>query len=283
MITSTAFDFPDINKSFIGAISLNDVCYNYIRILNDTKIFYNNQYANKLLEFVNIDDKIHLLEDEFREYKEFLRQWEKENGVHVKLKRRKKDFISFNAKIRLFLSESKDLNAIRDLIGIRLILCTDQYDTIETQKLCYKLMNDTLLFFTFKRHCLLLKAEDRLGKPLTPNSDIAKKIFIYDKSELLSEFEDKVKNYVLKPKDIGYQGLHGYVKTPAGLVFEIQIRTVAMDLYDEAIHEKHKLTRYAESKIELNCDAIKLPGIVFNEDHNLVYDIIGLFESIDPF
>lgn len=282
MTNKATLNFPDINQAFIGATSSYDVCYNYINILNKIGKSYDAQYASKLLEFITIDDEIHFLEDELFEYKRFLEKWSKENGVKVEIKIRKKDFIKFNAKIRLFLLEDRDLNTIRDLLGIRLILCTSRYDTIKTQKLSYQLMNDTLCFFNLKRHCLLLKADGRLGKPLNSNSEIAKKIFIYDKDELLPELKDKVKNYVLWPKDNGYQGLHSYIQTPSGLVFEIQVRTKAMDLYAESIHGNHNLTRYSDSKIDLSPELVQnFPNMVSSDENYDFYQTVETFNSIN--
>lgn len=278
---NTSLNFPDINQAFVGATSLSEVCYNYIDILSATYDIFLNQYSNKLLEFIDIDSKIPILEEEFHEFKLFLLSWSKQNNVKVHIKTRRKSWIGFNAKIRLFLSHNEDLNAIRDLLGFRLILCTNEKDSSESVKLCYKLMNDILIFFATKRKSLLLNAEKKLGKPLDPNSEIAKKIFIYSKNELFSELECKVKNYVVLPKYNGYQGLHGYVKTPSGLVFEIQVRTLAMQLFDESIHEAHKAERYSKTKIELNYSLINLPGVLFDSDNRVVCDFIGLVKSVD--
>ena len=278
---NTTLDFPDINKAFIGATSLSEVCYNYIDILSTTYDIFLNQYSNKLLEFIDIDSKIPILEEEFHEFKLFLLRWSKQNNVKVHIKTRRKSWIGFNAKIRLFLSHNEDLNAVRDLLGFRLILCTNAQDSSESVKLCYQLMKDVLIFFATKRKSLLLNAEKKLGNPLDPNSEVAKKIFLYSKNDLPPELEPKVKNYIALPKDNGYQGLHGYVKTPSGLVFEIQVRTLAMELFDQSIHETHKTERYSKTKINLDYSIVNIPGVVFDSDNNLICDLIGLVNSID--
>lgn len=275
--------FPDINDSFIGASNLNIVCSNYIGILNRTEDFYFSQYANKLLEFIDSNKKISSLEKEFHEIKIFLRNWSKSNSVKLSITSRKKAFIRFNSKIRLFLSDGLDLNGIRDVLGFKLVLFTSKSDSLETQELAYKLMNDLLIFFSIQRKSLLLNAEDRMGEALQPDSEIAKRIFVYDKSLLRPEFKSKVKNYVQYPKDTGYQGLHAYIKTPTSLVFEIQVKTLAMDIFADSIHEIHKKQRYANFKIPLDYSKIQLPGVIFDENDYLISDKCGLLNSVDPF
>ena len=275
--------FPDINDSFIGASNLNIVCSNYIGILNRTEDFYFSQYANKLLEFIDSNKKISSLEKEFHEIKIFLRNWSKSNSVKLSITSRKKAFIRFNSKIRLFLSDDLDLNGIRDVLGFKLVLFTSKSDSLETQELAYKLMNDLLIFFSIQRKSLLLNAEDRIGETLQPDSEIAKRIFVYNKSLLRPEFESKVKNYVQYPKDTGYQGLHAYIKTPTSLVFEVQIKTLAMDIFADSIHEIHKKQRYANFKIPLDYSKIQLPGVIFDENDYLISDKCGLLNSVDPF
>lgn len=283
MQKETTLNFPDINEAFIGNTTLNGVCRKYVDILNSTNTFYNNQYANKLLEFLEIDHKINLLELEFRQFKSFLRKWSKANNVKLKLLVRKKHFIGFNSKIRMFLIEHDDLENIRDLLGFRVILLTDKLDSIESHRLHYKLMNECLLYFISKRNALLLNAGKNSGKPLKPDSKMAKQIFIYNNSELLLEFRNKVKNYSLQPKFPGYQGLHAHLKTLSGLIIELQIRTMAMDLFAESIHEQYKKERYSNFEINLDYEKINLPGLIFDENFYLVKDYVGLFTSVDPF
>lgn len=283
MTKETTMSFPDINEAFIGTTDLNLVCSNYINILNRTGNFYCNQYGNKLLEFNDSDDKFSVLEIEHHELKNFLNEWSKKYSVKLMIFLRKKNFIGYNSKIRLFLSNGFDLSAIRDLFGFKIVLCTYSKDNIDTQKLCYQLMNDLLIFFSTKRKCLLLNADSRLGEPLNPNSETAKKIFVCNESFLQPEFEIKVKNYVLFPKNTGYQGLHAYIRTPDGMVFEIQVKTLSMEIFDEAIHEEHKKQRYANFKIALDYSKINISGVVFDENNYLICDFAGLLTSVNPF
>lgn len=276
-------DFPDINNAFIRALNLNTVCLNYVTILKRSENSDCHKYSEKLMEFIKSDKQIIVLEEEFHEIKRFLRNWSKYNSTQLSIRSRKKAFIGFNSKIRLFLSNNYDLNAIRDLLGFKIVLFTSKEDNLKSQKLAYKLMNDLLHFFLVQRKATLLTAESRLGEPLQENSETAKKIFVYNKSFLNPEFESKVKNYVMHPKDTGYQGLHAYVKTSAGLVFEVQVKTLAMDIYGESIHKMHKKQRYANFKIPLDYEKIKIPGVAFDSNNYLLSDKCGLLTSVNPF
>ena len=111
-------NFPDINQAIEGANSVNEICTNYINILNSTGNLFHHIYANKLMEYLEIDEKIPLFEDEFHIFKKFLREWTQKNKVNIFIKTRKKDFIGFNEKIRLHYP---DTDGINDLIGFRLI------------------------------------------------------------------------------------------------------------------------------------------------------------------
>ena len=268
------YNFPDINQAIEGANSVNEICVNYINILNSTGNLFHHIYANKLSEYLEIDEKIPLFEDEFHIFKKFLREWTQRNNVNIFIKTRKKDFIGFNEKIRLHYP---DTDGINDLIGFRLILKTFEKDTIESVRLCYQLLNDLIKFFVIERKCLFLKANAlrNVGNPNIPD------IIIPYCSNILEGFEDNVKDYIKNPKNTGYQSLHCCIQTPSNLVFEVQIRTFAMDL--RADHQMYKNAKYSNSHIDLDYSNISLPGIAFDENNELLFDNSGLLRSSDIF
>lgn len=275
--------FPDINEAFKGKTSLGSICYDYVDILNDTKIYHNNLYANKLLYFNAIEDKLEHLKEEIDAFQTWIDHWCKKHNCEVIFMIRRKGFIEFNKKIRLFLLDGLDLDLIRDLLGIRIILCTDKVDTLASIRLNYSFMNDAIKFFTIERKCLFLDAEPKSGKSLNKFSDIASQIYIPETSYLEPQFQPKVKDYVLDPKEDGYQSLHAYVKTMDGFTFELQVRTYAMHIWAGLYHSIHKAERYSDTNINLNLENIILQGVSFNTDGNLLEDDIGLFNGIDPF
>lgn len=277
-------DFPDINRAFLGASETYEVCSNFIELLNATGNIQDILYANKLLEYLEINKMIPALSDEFHEFKNHLREWTKTNGLKLFVLRRKKDFIGFNAKIRLFLLNGKNPNDIHDLIGFRIVLLTPKKDTPETVKLCYEVLNEAIRFFAIKRKCLFLDAEPILEPG---NIEELEDIIIPSESNLiLPGFENKVKDYIKEPKRNGYQSLHCCIKTPSQLIFEIQIRTYEMDNraeFGSSMHKNHKSERYEGVNIDLDYSKINLRGICFDNGGNLVSDLSGLLKSIDPF
>ena len=62
-------DFPDINRAFLGASETYEVCSNFIELLNATGNIEDILYANKLLEYLEINKMIPALSDEFHEFK----------------------------------------------------------------------------------------------------------------------------------------------------------------------------------------------------------------------
>ena len=275
--------FPDINEAFKGKTSLGDACYDYVDILNDTKIYHNNLYANKLLYFNAIEDKLERLKEEIEAFQAWIDDWCKKHNCEVIFMIRRKGFIEFNKKIRLFLLDGLDLDLIRDLLGIRIILCTDKVDTLASIRLNYSFMNDSIKFFAIVQKCLCLYTEPKSGKSLNKFSDIASQIYIPETSYLEPLFQSKVKDYVLDPKEDGYQSLHAYVKTMDGFTFELQVRTYAMHLWAGLYHSIHKAERYSETNINLNPENIMLQGVSFDTEGNLIEDDIGLFNGIDLF
>lgn len=269
--------FPDINLSLSGASSVRNICTNYINILTDSNYIPNIVYANKLQEYLDIDEKLAMFEDEFHKFKKFLREWSK-NHIGISIKTRKKDFIGFNEKIRLFFP---NLEKIHDLIGFRLILKTFSEDTEESVKLCYILLNDIIKFFIIERKYEFLVAEDLVGVDHFCPVQIPGIIIPSETNLILEGFENKVKDYIKNPKkDSKYQSLHFCVRTPSGLVFEVQIRTFAMDIRSD--HKSYKKDRYP-THIDLDRTKIELPGIAFDNNGELISDSSGLLIGTDLF
>lgn len=283
--------FPDIRNALYNGSSFREIRSNYVKSLRESGNIYHSIYANKLEECANMVslENLNELELEFHDFKEHMRKWAKENHIKIILKRRQKDFLGLNEKIRLFLKTGKSLDKIQDLLGFRIILCTPKTDTSQSVELCYKVLNELITFFALKKHCTFLEAEPTVNTSLEniPN------IFIPKKSMILDGFENNIKDYIIHPKKNGYQSLHMLIKKPNGLIFEVQIRTFAMDLlaeYGSAHHAGHKQSRYQlpeESdylKDIMNIDykKISLPGFSILDDGS-IHDLVGLTTSIDPF
>lgn len=276
MSTNTSTLFPDINLAIEGSKNVNEICNKYIDMLNRTGNIGHIEYANKLLEYLEIDKKIPMFEDEFYEFKKYLRKWSQENGVNIFIKTRKKDFIGLNEKIRLFYSNPSKVN---DIAGFRLVLKTPQQDTLESVELCYKLLNEVILFFVKEKKYTILEAEDLVDVAGTVPQNI---IIPHKKNLILEGFENRVKDYIKSPKKGDfYQSLHCCIRTLSGLIFEVQIRTFAMNTRSD--HTAYKKYRYEKTHINLELSKISLPGIAFDENNELVRDMSGLLKDLDLF
>ena len=283
--------FPDISDALYKGSSCSEIRNLYINQLRNSDSFYNILYANKLEECENMmsAQKLNELEIEFHDFKEHMRKWAKEHHVHLTLKRRQKDFIGLNEKIRLFLKTGKPVDKIWDLLGFRIVLGTSQKDSEESIKLCYEVLNELITFFAVKKHCIFSEAEPKVNTAPCDNKDI----FIPKKSMVLEGFENNIKDYIIHPKKNGYQSLHMIIRLPNGLTFEVQIRTFAMDLlaeYGTANHTGHKISRYKNDLcgidylkdiMDVDYSKITIPGFAVLDD-GTIHDLVGLTRAIDP-
>lgn len=285
-------NFPSLPEAIYRSFSMDEIWQNYINDLRKDNSMYSKLYASKLEELQDMKEKDKLieLEQEFYSLKELLRQLQEELGIHLLLTRRQKDFIGLNEKIRLFLRKGAPLEKVRDLLGFRVVLCSDSVDSNYTIESTYKVLNKIIEFFIEDRNCLLAEAEPLLdlGFNIEEHSDI----IVPPKSLIMESFISNVKDYICTPKGNGYQGLHVIVKKPNGLVFEIQVRTMAMDIraeYGSAKHDLHKDDRYEGENIDIDFFKINIPGftvfheIIDDKQITIVYDLIGLSKSVDPF
>ena len=133
-------------------------------------------------------------------------------------------------------------------------------------------------FLKYQRFCSLLKAEPRSGIPLDP-ANKPDNVFIYEKNEIKSEYISNVKNYLIVPKKDLYQGLHFYIRTESGLTLEVQIHTTATYVQAQKLHKKYKSMRYEDIDMKIDYKNIHIPGLVFDDDGNILFDNLGIFLS----
>lgn len=277
--------FPDLQQVLETVTTMDEAWEEYIKALRSNPSLTNFLYANKLEEFRNMlaIPKLRELEQEFNEVKEHLRKIAKMYGVKIRLTRRQKDFVGLNEKIRLFLLKNSTLDKINDFLGFRIILCTESEDNPQTVKLCYEVLNKLIEYFVMERGCLLTEAEPILKDAYVTNEDST--IVIPQTNMILPGFETNVKDYIRNPKANGYQSLHTIVRKTDGLVFEIQIRTMAMNTraeYGSANHLPYKTNKYKGADIELNFTNLSIQGFHASKDGNIC-DMVCLVKSGDPF
>lgn len=278
--------FPDINEVLYRAKTLKEAEDLYIKSLKEAGGIYNVLYANKIMEYKALTTNlanISLLESDFCELKSFLSNWKKQNNIKytISIFKRKKNFIAYNEKIRLFLQTGRPLAKILDVLGFRIIIGNGIKDDMASVECCYKILTEIINFFVYQKNCYPLEAE-----PLTDAKFIKEdypQIIVPSKPLLPSEFAINVKDYIQNPKENGYQSLHVVIHSPSGFYFEIQIRTQAMHFHAEfltARHDNYKDSRYP-SRIEFDRSKVNMLGYAYKDGK--VHDLIGLETSIDPF
>lgn len=284
MALAEKISFPDLQGVLETSMTLDDAWVKYVKLLRANPSISNSLYANKLEEFRHMlaPTKLRELEKEFYEVKEHLRKLSKKYDVKMRLTRRQKDFIGLNEKIRLYIINNKPMDTIRDFLGFRVTLCTGQEDTEETIKLCYEVLNELMQYFIMNGS-LLTEAEPILEGEC--EGSIKEKLIIPSESLVIPGFEDNVKDYVLNPKANGYQSLHCVVRKTDGPLFEIQIRTMAMEYraeFGSASHLPYKINKYVGAGIKLDLSKIKIKGFQASGDGQIC-DLVGLVNSVDPF
>ena len=279
------YNFPSLQEVAEKVTTFEELWDSYIEALIASDEMTNLVYANKLLELKKMlqQEKLRKLEKEFHELKRILGVLAQKYGVKIQITRRRKDFVGINEKIRLYLMDGKPISKMQDLLGFRLVLCTDKEDSINPISLCYEVMNELIRYFVSVRKCIITEAEPIIGIGLERSKH--PEVIIPEKSLIMPGFENNVKDYIISPKGNGYQGLHVLIRNPDGLVFELQVRTLAMDIrarYGMADHSNYKIKKYEDVKISLCFDRLHIQGVVVLPDGK-IYDTVGLVESIDPF
>lgn len=297
-------NLPDIKEVIYNSTSVDQGWNKYVQLLKApvkedwgiTQQITQSLYANKLEEFRELltDSNLYSLESDVQAFKEYIRPWCKKHNVRIVIKKRSKDFIGLNEKIRLFIKNGWPLSRIHDLIGFRIILCTAKTDTQESVALCYELFQEVVNFFVLTKRYSLVEAEQTISTGF--NQEKFPSVVVPEKSLIPDSLKAYCKDYVAAPKvKTAYQSLHTIIEKDVVLDetgqrfkshFEVQIRTFAMDIAAEhtfALHLLHKSDRYDEDVlIDLDFSKVNIPGfsVLPNGD---VEDLVGLVKSTDPF
>lgn len=168
---------------------------------------------------------------------------------------RKKGLISLEDKCNLVLVK-KTLPEIHDSLGFRIILFGKSPE--ELVKDCYHVMNKCIDFF-ITQGFTPTEAEKKSSiskfNPVKhPN------VFVPEMSLLSDDNKIFVKDYILNPKDEGYQSLHVIFVDALGREFEVQIRSYLMDQYAEsgpASHHHYKANRYKDDEVEKSAEPVE--------------------------
>lgn len=190
---------------------------------------------------------------------------------------RRKSLISTDNKIMKLLNENRSLDLLRDTNGFRIIVFQNSsYELLDT---CYSIMED-IIKYLIKKGSTLCEA-DKVSQTKNFYLEDHPGLIIPKKSKISKEFIYGVKDYMLYPKENGYQSIHVVFRTSTGECFEIQIRTFDMHLYAEsgnASHSNYKKKKYKDD-IPFKREKISIPGYGISENGK-IYDLIGLEKSL---
>ncbi len=288
--------FPDFNLAVCSENirTIYDAESIYRQMLLDTKNDYNVLYSNKLLEIRNMlkPQNLALVKKDLEGLIRHLTVWKKQMGYNfpIYFERRKKSDTKCHTKIRLFLTkqyiygEDVTLDSIQDTLGIRIMPCFGNFDTLESIKVCYEILDEVINFFTFKKGYNPRKK----GNMFDLNFDANKhpEVVVPQHQDIVDllkpTYSSYVKDYYVNPKSDGYQSLHivfdGY--SP----IEVQIRTFATNLRVDSLHDRYNIRKYDGvefDQVNLDREHVNIHGYGFV--NGILQDKVGLEASIDPY
>ena len=193
---------------------------------------------------------------------------------------RRKSLLSTEKKILKLISANKSLDLLRDLFAFRILLFGKNSE--ELIQSCYDIANAIIAYF-ISRGFTLCEADpiintDKFSLEEHPNVLIPTK-----ESGIPDEFKSSVKDYIVHPKNNGYQSLHITFRSKTGECFEIQFRTFDMHVYAESGYASHKLyksKKYSSEIITIDPQKIDIPGYGISPSGE-IFDFIGLQEALE--
>ncbi len=269
---------PVLTNVLYSAHSIPDILIKYENTLKSTGEIIHLAHAAKLSEYRNmITDKKFL----YRIRKNF-------NGIYALIDKsfpdvrfcidgRRKSLISTEKKIQKLLSENKSLDLLRDLFAFRiLIFGKNSQKLIDT---CYSIAKK-VIEYNIEKGLTLCEADLTRGTE-TFNTEAHPSVLLPKSSGTPEKFRYGVKDYILNPKENGYQSLHITFRATTGECFEIQIRTFDMHVHaesGEANHTGYKAKKYPG--LNFDKDRIDIPGYGISPSGEL-FDFIGLEKGLE--
>lgn len=220
-----------------------EILTKYCEELRETQSRHNLLHANMLEHYMNISedgDFIFSLQGlMYVFYSKYLHC-----NYQTQVFGRKKSLISLENKCNFVLLK-KDIAEIHDSLGFRIILLEKSPE--ELIKDCYNIMDNCIDFFI--KHGFTPKERENTSGTSNFNPSKHPSVLVPQKSLLSINNQNMVKDYILNPKDLGYQSLHVIFVDTHGREFEVQIRSYLMDQYAEhgpAAHYFYKEERYPD-------------------------------------
>ena len=248
----------------------DDVLNKYERYLRNLRTVEDTNHANSVMEYhQSCNNKV--LQKTLRKLFKELNALIPDN---VLIYGRRKSFISYEAKIRKYIAEGKNLDGIKDLFGFRIVLLEN--NTISSIKRIYKMAEEVIEFFTEKglTVCELKTDIEKFDAGKFPELIVPRKSFLQE------AYKPYVKDYIFHPKSNGYQSLHLLFKTKNGVFFEIQLRNLFQHVWNEeeaGAWSSYKVRKYKNFP-KFNPKRILIPGLVVSSKGK-VFDTTGLIKA----
>ena len=189
-----------------------------------------------------------------------------------------KSFKSMDEKIIQTIAEHKSLDLIRDTMAFRLILF-GSYSSAELIDMCYDVMNSIIR--NNNANYTLCEANYFPRQVDTTN---LQGIIIPKKSKINPRYLYGVKDYIIMPKQNGYQSLHAvFRRQKGGECFEVQVRSFDMHVLAEgggASHSDYKKRKYKTSSVYDSIDRSKIRFSGYEFRNEMVFDFVGFEKSL---
>jgi hypothetical protein len=153
---------------------------------------------------------------------------------------REKSFISAYRK----LSSYAEVTAMKDQFAQRLVLSDEVLETKDSVYFSFLILKNIIDFFQTEMKLLIHPVTERTDSKVPIQKDVRPSLYIPKELPIpMCEYEEFYKNYVMRPKKNGYQGLHFVARSVDGTSCEWQIWTTSMARRNDmgsASHDTHK-------------------------------------------
>ena len=268
---------PILTDALYKGHSIPEVLEIYEKMLKETGDLKSIQHGTFISQYRNIVvDKRFLatLRKHFNNIYNLIGKKFPETLFH--LEGRRKSLISTEKKIIKLLSQNKSLDTLRDLIAFRLIIFDDLKNPKTAVEQCYNIMT-SIIKYGIENGFVLCEANPVVE---TKGFDNEKHhLYIPKTSAIPKEFQVGVKDYIMKPKENGYQSLHAVFRLASGHCFEVQIRTFSMHTHAESGNANHKVYKQQEYvHLEIDKEKIHIPGYAITNGD--VHDMVGVEKAL---
>ena len=267
-----------LNNALYSGRDIPEVLKIYAEELRSTGKLEDVAHATKILEYCKMITNKRLLYRLRKNFNEIYSLIDKNFNAKFVIDGRRKSLISSEKKCQKLISEGKSLDLLRDIFAFRIILFgKNSFALINT---CYAIAN------AITEHCfakgLTLCEADPVTGTCSFKMEEHPEILIPKKSGINKKFQSGVKDYILSPKENGYQSIHLTFRATTGECFEVQIRTFDMHVHAEsgdARHDVYKSKKYKQN-LEFDPQKINIPGYGISPAGK-VFDFIGLQEGLE--